>query len=604
MNACPQYSIWVIRLENRFMKKFLVLFPCCGTFWLSAVACAIASSPPPVANLPETVAQALPPRDRQVPTDPLLQPRPGLQPLPTIPPGSPPPSPLELPSPAPPPGAPIPSREAKIQVKKIVVLGSTVFSEAELAKIVRPYENQYLTFEQLLEIRTVMTRLYTDRGYVTSGAFLPPQDDLASGVIKIQVIEGELERLDIKGLLHVRDRYVRQRLQRAARPPLNLRELEATLQLLQQNPLFSSVRAELRAGTTPGRSVLIVTLKEARAFHAAALVANQNSPSVGSIQGTLILSHDNISGFGDRFGTDLGLSSGVTDFNVGYAFPVNARDGTLFLRYQRTRSQIVEPPFSILDINSNTDTFSVGFRQPIVRTPTTELALGLSFDWRQSQTFLFGNQPFSFSPGPDLGESKVRVLRFTQDWINRNPWRVLAARSQLSFGLPIFGATQNEAGIDGQFFSWVGQFQWVQALSRDVIAIARVTTQLTPDALLPLEQFSIGGLDTVRGYRQNFRVGDNGVVGSLEIRFPILQQADGIGTVQLVPFVDIGKVWNNAFEIPSPQLIASTGLGLNWQVGSAFTARLDWGMPLVPVERQGNTLQDYGVVFSIRLQFL
>ncbi len=584
------------------MKKLSVLSTCCGTLWLSMVAPAIAS--PPVAELPETLAQTLPSGDRQAPTDPLYQPRPGLEPLPTIPPGAPPPSPLEPLPPAPTPGVPVPGQETRIQVKKIMVLGSTVFSEAELAAVVRPYQNQYLTFEQLLEIRTAITRLYTDRGYVTSGAFLPPQDDLASGVIKVQVIEGELERLDIKGLERVRDRYVRRRLERAAKPPLNLRELEATLQLLQQNPLFSSVRAELKAGTAPGRSVLLVTLQEARAFHAAALVANQNAPSVGAIQGTLILSHDNVLGFGDRFSTDLGLSSGVTDFNVGYAFPVNARDGALFLRYQRTRSQIVEPPFSILDINSNSHTFSVGLRQPIVRTPSTELALALSFDWRQSQTFLYGNEPFSFSPGPDRGTSKVRVLRFTQDWITRNQQRVLAARSQLSFGLPIFGATQNEAGIDGRFFSWVGQFQWVQALSRDVIAIARVAAQLTPDALLPLEQFSIGGLDTVRGYRQNFRVGDNGIVGSLEVRFPILQQADGIGTVQLVPFVDVGKVWNKTFPISSPQLLASTGLGVNWQVGSAFSARLDWGIPLVSVERQGNTLQDSGIVFSIRLQFL
>jgi hemolysin activation/secretion protein len=483
------------------------------------------------------------------------------------------------------------------------VLGSTVFSPAELAQVVQPFENQRLTFEELLGVRTAITRLYTEKGYVTSGAFLPPQDDLASGVIQVQVIEGELERLEIQGLQHVRDRYVRRRLERAAKAPLNLQEVESALQLLQQNPLFSSVRAELKAGTTPGRSVLVVTLKEARAFQAAALVANQDSPSVGAIRGTLFLSHNNVLGFGDRFATDLGLSSGITDFNVGYTVPVNARDGALFVRYQRTRSEIVEPPFSVLDINSTSTTFSFGFMQPIVRTPRTELTLGLSFDLRQSQTFLFGNQPFSFSPGPDLGESKIRVLRFTQNWINRNPYRVLAARSQFSFGLPIFGATQNEAGIDGQFFSWVGQFQWVQALNRDVILIVRAAAQLTPDALLPLEQFSIGGIDTVRGYRQNLRVGDNGFIGSLEIRFPILQQADGIGTVQLTPFVDVGRVWNKAFPILSPQLIASAGLGLNWQVGSAFTARLDWGIPLVLVERQGDTLQDYGVVFSVRLQF-
>jgi hemolysin activation/secretion protein len=139
-----------------------------------------------------------------------------------------------------------------------------------------------------------------------------------------------------------------------------------------------------------------------------------------------------------------------------------------------------------------------------------------------------------------------------------------------------------------------------------VIAIARIATQITPDSMLPLEQFSIGGVESVRGYRQNFRVGDSGVVGSLEVRFPILQQDGGIGTVQLAPFVDIGRVWNNnpALPVPSPRSLVSTGLGLRWQVGNAFSARVDWGIPLIPVTRQGDTFQDYGVVFSIRLQLL
>jgi hemolysin activation/secretion protein len=235
-----------------------------------------------------------------------------------------------------------------------------------------------------------------------------------------------------------------------------------------------------------------------------------------------------------------------------------------------------------------------------------EFALGLSLDLRESRTFLFEDVPFSFSSGPDRGVSKVRVLRFSQDWLRRWPRRVFAARSQFSVGLPILGATTNDAGIDGKFFSWVGQFQYVQALSQDVIVVARVATQLTPDALLPIEQFSIGGVDTVRGYRQNFRVGDNGVLGSLELRFPILQQEGGIGRVELVPFVDLGRVWSREREIPSPrtQFLASTGLGLRWRVGTALSAQLDWGIPLVSVPRQAESLQDYGVVFSIRLQFL
>lgn len=558
----------------------------------------------------KTVAQTPPPlpvplpEEQRLPTDPVLPARPELPPLPDIEPAPLPPPPLRVaPGATPPPTEPPTAPRATVYVDRVLVQGSTVFSSEEWAAAVRPFEQRNLTFEQLLEIRTAITRLYASRGYVTSGAFLPPQDDLATGVIKVQVVEGELERLEVKGLQRLRDRYVRRRIELATQPPLNLRKLESALQLLQINPLLTSVQAELKAGTAPGRSVLVVTLREARTFRAAALIENRDSPSVGEFRGSVQFSQDNLLGLGDRFYSELGLTSGVTDLNLGYTVPINPRDGTFSVRYQRTTSQIVEEPFSILDINSNTETVSFGVRQPVSRTPTQEFALGLFMDFRRSQTFLFGDLPFSFSPGADAGEAKVRVLRFTQDWTNRGARRVLAARSQLNVGLPIFGATQNAAGIDGTFFSWIGQFQYVQAITRDIVAIARLSAQLSPDPLLSLEQFSIGGIETVRGFRQNYRVGDNGVSGGLEIRFPILQQDDGIGLVQLAPFVDAGKVWSNQDEIRSPRTLASAGLGLRWQIGNTLFARLDWGIPLVSYDRPGNTLQDSSVVFSIRLQF-
>ncbi|HAJ61090.1 MAG TPA: ShlB/FhaC/HecB family hemolysin secretion/activation protein, partial [Cyanobacteria bacterium UBA8543] len=136
-------------------------------------------------------------------------------------------------------------------------------------------------------------------------------------------------------------------------------------------------------------------------------------------------------------------------------------------------------------------------------------------------------------------------------------------------------------GIDGRFTSWLGQFQWVQSLGGGAIFIARTGAQLSFDSLLPIEQFSVGGIDTVRGYRQNQRVADNGIVGSVEARFPIVNQPDGIGTIQLAPFFDIGTVWNHQGEIPSPSTLASIGLGLRWQLEPYLYARLDWGIPLI-----------------------
>ncbi|MHC5829526.1 MAG: BamA/TamA family outer membrane protein, partial [Nostoc sp.] len=108
-----------------------------------------------------------------------------------------------------------------------------------------------------------------------------------------------------------------------------------------------------------------------------------------------------------------------------------------------------------------------------------------------------------------------------------------------------------------------------------------------------------GGVDTVRGYRQNELVADNGVVGSVEVRIPV---ASNVETLQLIPFFDIGTAWNNRGMNTDPQTIASLGLGLNWQPLRGLVLRTDYGVPLSGTSDRGNSLQDNGFNFSVLYQ--
>lgn len=492
----------------------------------------------------------------------------------------------------------------KVRVNKIQVRGSTVFSPQDFDRITAPFVNKTLTFEQLLAVRTTITNFYTSKGYTTSGAFLPPQN-LANGVLRVQVVEGELERIEIKGLNHLRNSYVRARLAAAVKTPVNLQRLESALQLLQQSPLLKQVEAELTKGTAPGRSVLILNLKEASPFTAGLSVDNKEPPSVGSFGSTALLSHNNLLGFGDRLSAEFGITQGVTDYSFGYEIPLNSQDGRLSFRYSNGRNRVIEQPFKPLDINGRSQTYSIGFRQPLVRTPNQEFAIGLSADLRQSRTYLFEDKLYSFTTGPEKGESRVSAIRFSTDWVSRKQNAILAARSQFSLGLGILGATVNDTGTDGRFFSWLGQVQWLKALNqeKDAVFIARAATQLTGDSLLPLEQFSIGGVDSVRGYRTSQKVGDNGAIASVELRVPIVRDAGGFGLLQLTPFFDAGIAWSNqndSNDSNDGNTLLSAGLGLRWQLNKSFAARLDWGIPLVSVERRGNSLQDDGLSFSVQ----
>ncbi len=494
----------------------------------------------------------------------------------------------------------IPSKlpEADVIVREIKVLGSTIFSEAELQQAVASYLGKTAKIQDLLAIRAIITDFYVSRGYLTSGAFLPVQSqDFTNGIISIQIVEGELERIEISGLSRLQENYVRSRVAEAGTSPVNIRNLESGLQLLQLNPLFSSIRAELKSGRTVGRSVLEIELKESNPWISSLTLENRESPSVGSLGLYGSLGYRNLTGLGDTLNIDVGGSEGTRKYGIRYDLPLNVKDELQF-RYNYNTSRIIEKPFSSIDINSRSQALAIGYRYFISRNPNSELSLGLDFERRESRDFLLGDIPFSFSVGAENGRTVVNALRFSQEWVERTNNRVLAARSQFNLGLGTLGATVNDLGTDGRFLSWQGQFQWVQALEKDTISVFRLGTQLTSNSLLPTEQFGIGGVDTVRGYRQNLYTGDNGVVGTIEVRLPLLRN-DVIGLIQVVPFIDAGNVWSNNPNSFSG-FLASTGLGLRWEATSTLRARLEWATQLVSPNVSGNAAQPQSIIFSLQ----
>jgi hemolysin activation/secretion protein len=539
---------------------------------------------------------ALPVR-AQVPPDPVEESQPGpfepLQPLPTLPEA--PDEPIEFEAEPPPTPEPEAVPPVSFLVETIQVEGNTIF-QTEIADLTRPLEGREVTLEELLQLRTDITNLYISNGYISSGAFVPTNQDLDDGVVQIQVIEGSVDRIQINGLDHLRDSYVRDRVSLGTGSPLNVRRLEEALQLLQVNPLLATVDAELTAGSGPGENDLILDLAEANPFVANFGVDNARAPSIGSYQGSIGLSNANVLGFGDRLSAGYDITEGLNTYDVNYAFPVNGLDGTLSVGYETAESNIVDEQFRAAGIRSTSETLSFNFRQPLNRSLTNEFALSLGFDLRESRSFILDDIPFSFSVGPENGVSRVRAIRFGQEWVNRDINSVLAARSQFSLGLDAFNATVNDSGTDGRFLSWLGQFQWVEQFSPGNLLVTRLNAQLTADSLLPLERFSIGGVDTVRGYTQNQLVTDNAITASTEFRFPV---AEGL---QLTPFVDAGGGWNNDTPDPDPAFLLGVGLGLRWQFEDALNVRLDYGIPLVSPGNEGNSLQENGFYFSINLR--
>ncbi len=550
------------------------------------------------------------PSQEQIQT-PVIQPRqrdtkpPSSQPLPELPITPLPPLDQLLPppsntSPTAPQEAPSEDVPQTITISKFNVTGSTVFSAEDFAKISEKYTKRLISIAELFELRSEITNLYVSNGYITSGAYIPPQK-LQGGVVEIRVLEGTLEEIKVNGTRRLNPGYVRSRLEIATRKPLNRDRLLEALQILQLNPLIQNLSAELAAGTSPGSSTLEVQIRETKTFNTQFVLDNGRSPSVGSFRRQVQVSEANLLGFGDSIFASYTNTDGSNAYDFNYTLPINPRNGSFSLSLGSSDNNVIERPFNNLDIQSYSKYYELTLRQPVLQKPNQELAVGMSLTRRESKASLLNGQiPFPAIGADEEGRTGVTALRFFQEWTQRDSRQVFAARSQFSIGLDALNSTINSASPDSSFYAWRGQAQWVRLLARDTLMLIRGDLQIADRPLVPLEQFGLGGLQSVRGYRQDALLTDNGFFASAEVRLPIWRQTRSQALLQVVPFVDVGTAWNrgNSQNVETNTLL-STGLGLRLQLGSQLNAQFDWGIPLITLDSRKSTWQENGLYFSI-----
>lgn len=487
---------------------------------------------------------------------------------------------------------------SKIQVNSIKVSGNTAISDKELRKFLEKYENTTITFEELQKLRHDLTAFYISKGYINSGVIIPDQK-LENGNIVLKVIEGKLTGIEVKNNKHFRSSYISRRLQSVAGPPLNLNKIQLMLLRLQQHQGIKRINAKMSPGIKPGDGILNVKITENNPFSIGIRFSNDRPPSVGENRAEITLNHINVTGHGDALYTKFGITRGMDDYDISYHYPINAKDTIFKVQYRKSDSTVIEGLFKPLDIDSASETIGIGFQHPLKWSPNQEFTLGLVGEHRNNKTFLLG-RPFSFSLGAEDGKTRVSVIRFSQEWMKRCSLQVAAAKSIFNFGITAYGATSNVYDVDSQFFSWQGQYQLVRRLgSKGTQMIFKTNAQITSDMLLPLEKFSVGGTNTVRGYRENLYVRDNGVIGSLEFRIPLKKCKHC--SIQWAPFLDYGKAWDTRSE--SPGSLLSLGMGLRWSIGKIGEyifkhpklINIYYGYDLKNIPSTGEELQDKGI---------
>lgn len=493
-------------------------------------------------------------------------------------------------------------------IGKVLFEGNTVFPDSELNQVVAAFLNRRITMADLEEMRYRLTRKYVDQGYFNSGALIKPGQRIDGGVITYIILEGRLNDIRVKGNNRLRPEYIKKRIWPDPHAPFNAHLLQERFQMLLQDPLISRMNGKILPDTKPGDALLDLNVTREKPYELSISSNNHSPPSLGAEHLLLKGVVRNLTGFGDFIDLQVGLTEGIDEINADFSIPLNSRNTLFAIGYNRSENAVVEEPLEDFDVESQLESASISLTHPFYHSLKRKFDLSVTLDTQESKTYLLGF-PFGFSEGySDDGKSRVNSLRFIQSFEDRSLNHAWVLRSTISLGLDVFGATIHSDGrVDGEYVSWLGQFQYARRLGKGLgHVILKGNTQLADDKLFSMEQFSVGGISTVRGYRENQIVRDNGYVLSVEWRVPIWEgntpQKES-RQLQVAPFIDWGEGWNK-HDASNGENLFSAGVGLLW-ASPRINAELYIAHGFEDVASQSEyDLQDDGIHFGVTVKLL
>lgn len=424
------------------------------------------------------------------------------------------------------------------KANSIEVSGNTLLTKEELDAITGPYIGRELTPNDLTSIVNQINKKYQEKGYLTSIAYVPPQD-FQSGVIKVDILEGSIGNIAVTGNKYFRTFVVSRQIKEKPGDPLNLGELEKELQRLNRTQPFK-LKADLSPGEGTGQTDVLLHVKEQQPFQVSLFADNLGRPYIGTNRGGVELTDRNVFGLGDRLTTRVALASGTQIVGAGYSIPLNKHGTELSALFSFNRVDVDLDQRNQPEIIGKAYNYGLYVSQPLDKERVWVADLG--FNARRITNYFDGDE---------TRRDDIRSLTTGLNFDKFDRYGRTLARTQFTVAPEWLGANVDFWKGEG----WLTRLVRVNQLpglnklklSNNHLLILRGYGQFTTSDLPPAEQYQLGGMYSVRGYSEGLLFGDRGFNVSAEYRYPIpfLRYASPwlADRLQGAVFFDYGHSW-------------------------------------------------------------
>ena len=397
----------------------------------------------------------------------------------------------------------------------------------EAARAAQPAQG--FSINQLQEVAKKVAAYYDEHGYILAQAFIPAQK-VADGVVIVQVLEGRLAKVKVEG----NKKYPASTLIRPFKPlvgaPVDKDSIESALLTLTNYPGLTAFGV-LGAGSEVGTTDLTLRVQSEERFRLETVIDNYGTQYAGEYRAQLTLTINDPLHMADRLKlTGLyasGVSSGTSHGGYGgadYEIPVFSPNDSLHLVHLTNQYNVGQAASAVTTAKSDgrTRVDEIGYRHDFDRTRLGSASIGVAFNVKSAT--------FDSPPSVDY-DDKLTTARIDGQWERvdtrfRGVDTVLLSYTHGFNGLlgalgaynPADAANEHSSrlGASGEFNKFNLQMQRLQRITQYTSLVLRVDGQYTRDPLVSLEQFSMGGPDSVRAYSVSEALAEKGGVATME----------------------------------------------------------------------------------------
>ncbi len=483
------------------------------------------------------------------------------------------------------------TEQVTFKLKNINITGNTVFPTYVLMRLVDFKIGQEVTINDLIMSANDITDYYQAKGYISTIAYLPPQK-VKNGSVEIKILEGKYGNVAINPGKWERASYLNKHyLKDNNIEPgkiLNVKDVRNALTEMNTEEYMKGAVSFADNEESEEFSDVTLDVKDRFPLNLDIRYDNQGRELIGTQRGVLYAGLHDVTGHGDTLMGTVALSSRSLGVGGMYSLPIAANDTRLNVGYSYSNVRLGKS-LKYLNLKGESHDVFIGVSRRLAQGEDFRLYGDITLDMR--------NTEMTSGAFPELNSAyRTRVLRATLTDVKDDYYGRWLFNGGIAGGIPIDASDYNKARnmSSNNFVKLNASAARLQVLPLNHLAILQVNGQYANRHLYASEAMQFGGIATVRGYDEGFRIGDYGVTASIEYRMPIPglkallpeRYAFISDSIQLAGFYDFGW-FGDRFIDGSADYLMSAGPGIVVKLTKYISANMYWGFPI------GKRLPDY-----------